>query len=238
MRTFSTLGVILAATALSACVSATSAPSYEDTYQSYEPLARAVAELSETCDANGANCVPNNTLFANLPSSGPGKYSGLLLSKEHCSTGSSPSCSGPKVEYLAKLSLDVNFVDQTLTGSLSNFVTKLANFKNPTGTINLTGGICDNGTQGADACDGSAPDGLAYIVFEGGGELIGANGNVAFYWLKSGSPSGANLGADGALGGNSGQVMAGDFGSDFQWLAGTYIGTISGSDGEWVAMLQ
>lgn len=228
MRSFSILAPVIAAAALSACVSATSVPSFEAVEQTYIPLAETAVVIANS---------QGNTLYSNLPD-GTGIYKGLILGNVLCHAGNDPdNCSGPAVEYLAKLVLNANYDSQEVTGSLSEFVTKLANFKNPTGTILLTGSICDNGTLGSDACDGSAPDGLVYITLEGGGKLFGANENIAQYWFKAGSPSGADLGADGAFGGDTGQVIAGNFGSDFQWLEGIYIG-ISGSDGQWVAILQ
>lgn len=239
MRSVSILAPVAAAAALSGCVSATSVPSFKAVEQKYIPLAEAVYLLATIPNPDGDDLgrIPNNTLYANLPD-GKGVYSGLILGDDLCHAGNDPdNCAGPAVEFLAKLSLNANYDNQEVTGSLSEFVTKLANFKNPAGTIVLNGAICDNGSLGSAACDGSEPDGFVYIALEGSGELIGANGNKALYWFKAGSPSGADLGADGAFGGDTGQVIAGSFGSDFQWLDGIYFG-ISGSDGNWVALRQ
>lgn len=205
MRTLSISAILLSAVSLSACVSATSTPSFQQIEGEYIPFANAVLTIAEkgpTAPGNIGNAGPN--------------YSGIVYAStefvgspvcDTCSFGDSE----PLVEYLADLYLVADFSDQTLSGNLSNFFTPLAGFKNPNGTISLVGTFTKNGNSGD-------------IDFSGSGTLTGS-GMTASYEIYN---------VYGGFGGTNGQIMVGGFLSEFDWLTGTYAGSTSESDGLWV----
>ena len=215
MRTLSISAILLSAVSLSACVSATSTPSFGQKESEYIPLAAAILTIAQDEKA---------TAPGNIGNAGP-IYSGIvhasleytaLIEGEYVGTSICTTCSfggdGPLTQYLADLYLVADFEGQKLTGNLSNFFTPLAGFKNPNGTISLVGTFTKNGDSGD-------------IVFAGSGTLTGS-GMTANYEIYN---------VYGGFGGTNGQIMVGGFLSDFDWLSGTYAGSTSESDGLWVA---
>jgi hypothetical protein len=226
MRTFSTLAVILAGVMLSACVSATSEPSFAQKENEYIPFAAAILTIASDLENGGP------TPTDNIGNAGP-IYSGIIhASREFTNFNQNTgewegisicaSCSfsgnGPLTEYLAELYLLADFDGQTLSGNLSKFFTPIAGFKNPNGTITLVG----NFTK-------SVPESTsADIIFSGSGTLTGSS-MTANYEIFD---------VYGGFGGLNGQIMVGGFYSDFDWISGIYAGTTSESDGLWVAQEQ
>ncbi len=216
MRTFPILAVILAAVTLSACVSATSVPSFAQKEDEYIPFAAAILTIASDLENGG----PTHT--DNIGNAGP-IYSGIIhASNEYVGSPACTSCqfggAGPLTEYLADLYLVADFDGQTLSGNLSEFFTPIAGFKNPNGTITLVGNFSKSVPKSTSAD----------ITFSGSGTLTGSS-MTANYEIFD---------VYGGFGGVNGQIMVGGFSSDFDWISGIYAGTTSESDGLWVAQEQ
>ncbi|MGI9393640.1 MAG: hypothetical protein ACR2OY_03255 [Boseongicola sp.] len=145
-----------------------------------------------------------DTLTAELPVAGTARYIGII----HGMDGGGGT--GPDLVYYADMYVDVDFATDTLDGEVTNFVTDLAGFENPTGTAVVAGTIGDNG-------------GLAGIDFVAAGALSGTTG-AADYSTSTTS---------GTFAGDTAQAAYGDHISDFMWVAGPNITTNSISDGDW-----
>lgn len=215
MRSVSILAPVLAAAALSACVSATSVPSYQQKEDEYVPFAAAILTIAEG---------QGPTLPENIGNGGP-IYSGIIhASTDYVRSSACSTCAfggaGPLTEYLADLYLVADFGSSTLSGSLSNFFTPLAGFKNPNGTITLVGNFTKNGNSG-DISFSSTGD--------TGDRTLTGSGMTATYQIFD---------VYGGFGGTNGQILVGGFNSDFDWLTGTYAGSTSEADGLWVAQEQ
>ena len=213
MRAFRTLAVLIGFLALSACVSATSEPSFDQKEDDYIPFAAAILTIAEG---------QGPTLAENIGNAGP-IYTGIV----HASTAyvENPACNtckfsgdGPLTQYLADLYLVADFGGQTLSGNLSKFFTPIAGFKNPNGTITLVGNFSKSEPKSTSAD----------ITFSGLGTLTGS-GMSANYEIFD---------VYGGFGGVNGQIMVGGFSSDFDWISGAYAGTTSESDGLWVTQEQ
>lgn len=226
MRSASIIAPVLAAAALSACVSATSVPSYQQKEDEYVPFAAAILTIAADPEIGGpthpdnignAGPIYNGIIHASLDYTNydpeTGQYSGI----PNCTTCSFGG-SGPLTEYLAELQLVIeNFgsLTPTLSGNLSSFFTPLAGFKNPNGTITLVGSVSKTGTS-------------ADIDFSGTGTLTGSGMTASFEIFD----------VYGGFGGADGEIMVGGFLSNFDWLTGTYAGSTSEADGLWVAQEQ
>ena len=145
-----------------------------------------------------------DTLTAELPVAGTASYVGII----HGMDGGGGT--GPDMVYYADLAVDVDFATDTLDGTVTNFVTDVAGFENPSGSAAVAGTVFDNG-------------GTAGIGFTAAGTLFGTTG-VADYDTTTTS---------GTFAGDSAQAAYGDHISDFAWTAGPNLGTTSLSDGDW-----
>jgi len=219
MRMLSISTVLLGAWALTACVSASSTPSFLAKEDEYVPFAQAILTIAESGPTNPDNIglagpaydgIVHASLEYTVYNPSTGQYEGTSACKT-CSFGGD----GPLTQYLADLYLVADFGGQTLSGNLSNFFTPVAGFKNPNGTITLLGNFTKNGNS-------------SDISFSGSDTLTGSSmtANYAFFDVYGG------------FGGTTGQIMVGGFLSNFNWQNGTYAGSTSQSDGLWVAQEQ
>ena len=116
-----------------------------------------------------------NTPTASLPT-GNATYQGIV------SGGAGAVGGSGAVTHYGDLRLSTDFATTDVSGTITNVVTDVVDFENPTGTIDVTGNISDFG-------------GDATISFSGIGSLVG-NGIAADYDILS--TSGNFVGPDGA----------------------------------------
>jgi hypothetical protein len=218
MRTFPTLAVLTGSLALSACVSATSTPSYSgkeaEWVDEIEPL---LAQLAN----------PNSrTLIGNLDLK-TGVYEGVLHgSSEYDGTTISQICNNecvwdenaPWSNYIADAKLQVDLQNQeNFTGTLSNFLTELPGYKSLLGVVEFSGNVSETTVNGSPAVvfnnmygDGTLRAGnvdVVYVELSGGGAIIGSfDGAYAtgflmndFLWLPGTPFNGQSASWDGAL---------------------------------------
>ncbi len=162
------------------------------------------AELALIGRVNDILFAEGDTLTAELPAAGTANYNGII----HGMDGGGGT--GPDMVYYADLAVEVDFATDTLDGEVTNFVTDVAGFENPTGTAVVAGTVFDNG-------------GDAELEFTAAGTLFGTTG-AADYDAATTS---------GNFAGDTAQAAYGDHISDFEWIAGPNIGTTSISDGDW-----
>jgi hypothetical protein len=175
-----------------------------------QPLIGADATLIEAETAFGEletratdiQVAEGDTLFVNLPT-GDATYQGII-------SGGDDAGGIGGVTHYADLSLSTDFDTNDLTGSITNVVTNVVDFENPTGTINVTGTISDGGPN-------------AEINFNGSGALVGT-GVEADYVL---------LNANGSFAGTDGAAVGGFQATNIEWTSGLVGGEIS--DGDWYA---
>jgi hypothetical protein len=175
-----------------------------------QPLIGADATLIEAETAFGEletratdiQVAEGDTLFVNLPT-GDATYQGII-------SGGDGAGGVGNVTHYADLSLSTDFDTNDVTGSITNVVTDVVDFENPTGTINVTGSITDGGPNAA-------------INFNGSGALVGT-GVEADYVLLS---------ANGGFAGTDGAAIGGNQATDINWTSGLVGGEIS--DGDWYA---
>ena len=142
------------------------------------------------------------TTDVELPITGTANHTGIIH-------GFNGGGSGPDMVYFADLSVDVDFDTDTATGEITNFVTDLPGFENPTGTAPVAGTIGVNG-------------GFAIIDFTAAGTLTGTNATADYDVMTT----------SGDFIGDSAQAARGLHESDFIWLTGPNVGTTI-SDGDW-----
>ncbi len=151
-------------------------------------------EVNRIAAAEGA------TRFADLPASGSGTYRGAI-------TGW--AAGGIPLDYVADLTLDVDFRDLRVSGDVTNMVTDRSDgFRHPDGRIGLYGEIVRDGR------------GDARIVVDGSGTLRGP-----------GMETDVRIDGAGSFAGADGEAMLGRHATDFEWLRGYPEGALSRSDG-------
>jgi hypothetical protein len=157
--------------------------------------------------ANRITAAEGATRFADLPVSGSGTYRGAIAGR---------AAGGLPLDYVADLTLDVDFRDQRISGDVTNMVTdRTDGFRHPAGMIRLYGDIV-RGTSGE-----------ARIVIDGSGTLWGP-GIETNVWIDGA----------GAFAGVDGRAMQGRQATDFEWIRGYPEGALSRSDGVFSAMAE
>ncbi len=121
--------------------------------------------------------------------------------------------SGPDLEYYADMTMNADFDNNTVSGSLENFVTDLSGFTAPTGTATITGSISED------------LSGDAHIDLSASGELVQLSSATAADFNTTNT--------FGHFGGTDASVATGEHESNFLWTSGPNSGTTSWSDGEW-----
>ena len=151
-------------------------------------------------EVNGIALSEGATRFADLPASGSGTYRGAI-------TGW--AAGGIPIDYVADLTVDVDFRDLDVSGEITNMVTDgVAGFTHPNGRIGLYGDIVRDA------------EGAARIVLDGSGTLRGP-----------GMEAGVRVDGAGALVGEDGRAMRGGHATYFTWTQGYLEQTVSQSDG-------
>jgi hypothetical protein len=151
-------------------------------------------------EVNGIAVSEGVTRFADLPGSGSGTYRGAI-------TGWAEG--GIPIDYVADLTVDVDFRDRDVSGEITNMVTDgVAGFTHPDGQVGLYGDIVRDA------------DGEARIVLDGSGTLRGP-----------GMAADVRVDGAGALVGVDGRALRGRHATDFAWTQGYLEETISQSDG-------
>ncbi len=117
--------------------------------------------------------------------------------------------SGPDLEYTADLTLEVDFDNSDLTGTVENFETDLGGFASPVGSVAVVGSVTDTG-------------GLATLSYGGTGNLVGVDRTATY----------ATLGTGNFIGDNA-EAARGTQLTDFNWLTGPDAGDTSQADGRW-----
>lgn len=204
MKFLHIFGSAIVAVSLAACSSST---------RGTVPLIGANATLAEAevafdeleASVIALSVLEGNTLEANLPA-GDATYQGIISGGDGADGGIGD------VTHYGDLRLSTNFATTDVTGSITNVVTDVVDFENPTGTIDVTGNISNDG-------------GVATIDFAGSGPLVG-DGVEANYNL---------LGADGNFVGTDGAGIEGSQDTDFVWTLGPDVGFPDISDGNWYA---
>ncbi len=143
------------------------------------------------------------TLQSELPS-GDATYTGQIY-------GFNGGGSGPDLEYVADLTLEVDFDTDGITGTVDNFETDLSGFASPTGSIPVTGAVSN------------AP-GIATLNFGGNGALTGVDRTATYA-----------TGASGSFIGDNAEAARGTQLTNFTWQSGPDTGDTSISDGRWTA---
>ena len=156
-------------------------------------------EVSRIAVAEGA------TRFADLPVSGSGAYRGAI---------SGWASGGIPLDYVADLTLDVDFRDLRVSGEVTNMVTDGPHgFTHPRGQVGLHGDIVRDDRGGV------------RIVVDGQGTL-GAPGTEVDMRIDGA----------GSLAGADGRALSGRHATDFTWVRGYPEGAISRSDGVFSAV--
>ena len=143
-------------------------------------------------------------MTSELPTTGTVNYTGIIHGDVFGGTG-------PAIEYFADLSLDADFDTDMIGGEVTNFVTDIAGFENPTGTAIVAGTISDMG-------------GTAANDFSAIGTLVGTSATADY-----------DADAIGFFAGDTAWAAYGTHLTDFIWTAGPNMGSTSFSDGEWNA---
>jgi hypothetical protein len=165
------------------------------------------AELALIDRVDDILAAEGDTLNAELPVVSTGSYNGIILGFDSAGGGGG----GPDMVYYADLSVDVDFTNDTLDGEVTNFVTDVSGFQNPTGTALVTGTI------------GAGGGGFAELDFTATGTLVGPTA-TANYSATSTS---------GNFAGDSAQAAYGSHETEFIWIVGPDTATTSYSDGDW-----
>jgi hypothetical protein len=151
-------------------------------------------------EVNGIAVAEGATRFADLPASGSGTYRGAIAGWAE---------GGIPIDYVADLTVDVDFRDLGVSGEITNMVTDgIAGFTHPNGRIGLYGDIV------RDADDD------ARIVLDGSGTLRGP-----------GMEAEVRVDGAGSLVGADGRALRGRHATDFAWTQGYLEETVSQSDG-------
>jgi hypothetical protein len=158
-------------------------------------------------DVNRIAVAEGATRFADLPLSGSGTYRGAI-------TGWASG--GIPLDYVADLTLDVDFRDLRVSGEVANMVTdRTDGFRHPDGRIGLYGEIVRDDR------------GEARIVIDGAGTLRGP-----------GMETDVRIDGAGAFAGADGRALHGRHATDFEWLRGYPAGALSRSDGVFSAVAE
>jgi hypothetical protein len=158
-------------------------------------------------EVNGIALSEGATRMADLPASGSGTYRGAI-------TGW--AAGGIPIDYVADLTVDVDFRDRDVSGEITNMVTDgVAGFAHPNGEVGLYGDIVRDA------------NGDARIVIDGSGTLRGP-----------GMEAGVRVDGAGAFVGADGQAMLGGHVTDFAWTQGYLVDTVSQSDGVFSAVAE
>ncbi len=117
-------------------------------------------------EVNGIAVAEGATRFADLPASGSGTYRGAIAGWAE---------GGIPIDYVADLTVDVDFRDLGVSGEITNMVTDgVAGFTHPNGRIGLYGARI--------VLDGSGtlrgPGMEAEVRVDGAGSLVGADGRA------------------------------------------------------------
>ena len=147
------------------------------------------------------------TRIADLPLSGSGTYRGAI-------TGW--AVGGIPLDYVADLTLDVDFRDLNVSGEVANMVTDRSDgFRHPDGRIGLYGEIVRDDR------------GEARIVVDGAGTLRGP-----------GMETDVRIDGAGSFAGADGRALHGRHATDFEWIRGYPEGALSRSDGVFSAVAE
>jgi hypothetical protein len=158
-------------------------------------------------DVNRIAVAEGATRFADLPLSGSGTYRGAI-------TGWASG--GIPLDYVADLTLDVDFRDLRVSGEVANMVTdRTDGFRHPDGRIGLYGEIVRDDR------------GEARIVVDGAGTLRGP-----------GMETDVRIDGAGAFAGADGRALHGRHATDFEWIRGYPEGALSRSDGVFSAVAE
>jgi hypothetical protein len=158
-------------------------------------------EVSSLADRQGP------TPWVALPASGSADYRGVVTGWAN---------GGVPIDYVADLSLEMDFDRRRLSGTVSNMVTDgVQGFAHPDGRIPVRG-VLARGEAGA-----------ARMVLDGSGVLRGP-GMEATYVIDGA----------GTFAGRRGQAVAGQHATDFVWTQGFLDGTTSRSDGVFSAVAE
>jgi hypothetical protein len=190
------------AAALAAAVAGCEAPEDEDALIGPDASFWSAIRIAEDQwdEVNGIALSEGATRFADLPASGSGTYRGAI-------TGW--AAGGIPIDYVADLTVDVDFRDLDVSGEITNMVTDgVAGFTHPNGRIGLYGDIVRDA------------EGAARIVLDGSGTLRGP-----------GMEAGVRVDGAGALVGEDGRAMRGGHATYFTWTQGYLEQTVSQSDG-------
>lgn len=158
-------------------------------------------------EVNGIALSEGATRWAALPNSGSGTYRGAI-------TGWAEG--GIPIDYVADLTVDVDFRDRDVSGEITNMVTDgVSGFAHPDGRVGLYGDVLRDAS------------GDARIVLDGSGTLRGP-----------GMEAGVRVDGAGSFVGADGQAMRGRHATDFTWTQGYLEGTVSQSDGVFSAVSE
>jgi hypothetical protein len=158
-------------------------------------------------EVKGIAAAEGATRFADLPVSGSATYRGAI-------TGWASG--GIPIDYVADLTLDVDFRDLRVSGEVANMVTdRRDGFRHPDGRIGLYGGIVRNDR------------GDARIVVDGSGTLRGP-----------GMETDVRIDGAGTFAGADGRALSGRHATDFTWIRGYPEGALSRSDGVFSAVAE
>jgi hypothetical protein len=158
-------------------------------------------------EVNGIALSEGATRWVALPGSGSGTYRGAI-------TGW--AAGGIPVDYVADLTMDVDFRDRDVSGEITNMVTDgVAGFTHPDGQVGLYGDIVRDA------------NGDARIVIDGSGTLRGP-----------GMEAGVRVDGAGSFVGANGQAMLGGHVTDFAWTQGYLVDTVSQSEGVFSAVAE
>jgi hypothetical protein len=156
-------------------------------------------------EVNGIALAEGATRFADLPVSGSGTYRGAI-------TGW--AAGGIPLDYVADLTIDVDFRDRRVSGEVTNMVTEgIGGFRHPDGRIGLYGEIVRD------------PKGDSRIVVDGSGTLRGP-----------GDDADVRIDGAGSFAGRDGRGIHGRHATDFEWIRGYPEGALSRSDGVFSAV--
>lgn len=172
--------------------------------------AEVIAAIDELEDAYADAFAESGDLVAydDLPSASSVTYTGALI-------GLGQPDSGPTLDYAANLAMGVDFASGEVEGTVSNIATRLVGFDHPDGEIAVAGEVSNLG-------------GYGWIEFDGVGP-VSQGALAADFSVQE---------AYGGFVGTDSQVMGGYQATNFYWTDGPYDGTISSSDGEFIAVQQ
>jgi len=139
---------------------------------------------------------------------GTASYTGVIAGQED--TG---LLTGPQINYAADLDLDVDFDAGTVIGRALNFLTTLAGYDHPSGTIPLTGTVIAVGSNAGLDFSGTA--------------TLSQGSHTADVDISSSA---------GVFGGTDADALDGAHMTTYTWTEGSHAGGLSGSDGGYVAL--